>query len=136
VLKLIRCRTTAAVELITGWPISGADVLGAHGSFTAARNLYCARFDYFPRCKVRLPAVYPDQAFSTSGGLASYGSDLVNDFRKAAGYVDRILKGAKPADLPVQVPTEYKLVINQKTAKALGLAIPPSLIARAAEVIE
>jgi putative ABC transport system substrate-binding protein len=86
--------------------------------------------------KYRLPAVYPDQVFSTSGGLASYGSDLVNDFRKAAGYIDRILKGEKPADLPVQVPTEYKLVINQKTAKALGLAIPSSLIARANEVIE
>jgi putative ABC transport system substrate-binding protein len=86
--------------------------------------------------KYRLPAVYPDHLFITSGGLASYGTDLVDDFRKAARYVDRILKGEKPSDLPVQVPTEYKLAINQKTAKALGLAIPPSLVARADEVIE
>jgi putative ABC transport system substrate-binding protein len=83
-----------------------------------------------------LPAVYPDRAFITSGGLVSYGTDLVNDFRKAASYVDRILKAEKPSNLPVQVPTEYKVVINQKTAKALSLAIPPSLLARADEVIE
>ncbi len=86
--------------------------------------------------KYRLPAIYPDQVFTAGGGLVSYGVDLVNEVRKAAGYVDRILKGEKPANLPVQVPTEYKLAINQKTAKALGLSLPPSLVARADEVIE
>lgn len=86
--------------------------------------------------KYRLPAVYPDHVFITSGGLASYGPEFVNDFRKAASYVDRILKGEKPSDLPVQLPTEYKLAINQKTAKALGIIVSPSLLASADQVIE
>ena len=86
--------------------------------------------------KYRLPAVYPFKFFASAGGLLSYGPDTLDQFRRAAGYVDRILKGERPADLPVQSPTKYELAINLKTAKVLGLTVPDSLLARADEVIE
>jgi putative ABC transport system substrate-binding protein len=84
----------------------------------------------------KLPALYYERFFAAAGGLISYGPDYIDQFRRAAGYVDRILKGEKPADLPVQAPTKYELVVNMKTAKALGLTVSQSLLARADEVIE
>jgi putative ABC transport system substrate-binding protein len=86
--------------------------------------------------RYKLPAVYEERSYAAAGGLVSYGSNFLDEFPRAAGYVDRILKGEKPADLPVQAPTKYELVINRKTAKALGLTVPQSILARADEVIE
>jgi len=86
--------------------------------------------------RYRLPAVYPYRQFTAVGGLLSYGDDLIDNFRRAPAYVDRILKGEKPSELPVQAPVKFQLVVNLKTANALGLTIPPLLLSRADEVIE
>ena len=108
------------------------------GLILTSSALANARRDVIIRlaAKLRLPAVYSFSFFASAGGLVAYGSDLIDPHRRAASYVDRILKGEKPGDLPVQAPTKYELVINLKTAKALGLAVPPSVLARADKVIE
>jgi putative ABC transport system substrate-binding protein len=86
--------------------------------------------------EVRLPAIYPERDYADDGGLMAYGANVADNFRRAAGYVDRVLKGAKPHDLPIQEPVKFDFVVNLKTVKALGLTIPPSILARADEVIE
>src|SRR5262245_58779800 len=111
-------------------PNGGLIVTGS-GAAVVRRDLIAAL-----AARHRLPAVYPGRYSVTAGGLISYAPDLVDQYRRAAGYVDRILRGEKPADLPVQAPTKYELVINLKTAKALGLELPASVLARADEVIE
>jgi putative tryptophan/tyrosine transport system substrate-binding protein len=110
---------------------NGGLIVTGSPAATAHRNLIVAL-----AARNRLPAVYYLPVFCAAGGLICYGVDFLDQFRRAAGYVDRILKGEKPSDLPVQAPTKYELVINLKTAKALGLGIPPTLLARADEVIE
>jgi putative tryptophan/tyrosine transport system substrate-binding protein len=110
---------------------NGGLIVPGSGSAERHRDLIIAL-----AARYKLPAVYYERPFIAGGGLISYGPDFVDQFRSAAGYVDRILKGEKPADLPVQTPTKYELVINLKTAKALGLDVPPLLLARADEVIE
>jgi putative ABC transport system substrate-binding protein len=110
---------------------NGGLILTASALANAHRDLIIAL-----AARHKLPAIYYRRHFVTSGGLISYGYDLVDQCRRAASYVDRILKGEKPADLPVQAPTRYELVINLKAAKALGLDVPPTLLARADEVIE
>ena len=108
------------------------------GAIVAAGTLATTHRELIATAAARhkLPAVFPTRYYVRGGGLISYGPDLIDQFRRTAGYVDRILKGEKPAGLPVQAPTKYELVINLKTAKALGLAVPPALLTRADEVIE
>jgi len=110
---------------------NGGLIVPAGGSAQLHRNLIITL-----AARHKLPAVYYERFFVAAGGLISYGSDFIDQYRRSASYVDRILKGEKPSDLPVQAPTKYELVINLKTAKALGLDVPPSLLARADEVIE
>jgi ABC-type uncharacterized transport system substrate-binding protein len=110
---------------------SGGLIIGPHAVTLTNRDLIIAM-----AARLRLPAIYPLGFFAQTGGLISYGFDPVNQFQQGAGYVDRILRGAKPADLPVQYPTKLQVVVNLKTAKALGLTIPPFVLARADEVIE
>jgi putative ABC transport system substrate-binding protein len=119
-----------AVEAFARSPNGGLIVTGA-----AAATLH-GDLIVMLASRHKLPAVYFDRAFVAAGGLISYGPDYVDQYRKAAGYVDRILRSEKPADLPVQAPTRYEMVLNMKTAKALGLDVPASVLVRADEVIE
>jgi putative ABC transport system substrate-binding protein len=119
-----------AIAAVHRNPNSGLIVTG--GNFAIAHRELIVTL----AARYKLPAVYPLGFFVTAGGLISYGPDGIDPHRRAAAYVDRILKGEKPADLPVQAPTKYELVINLKTARALGLDVPPSLLARVDEVIE
>ena len=123
--EIERAVTTFARSANGGLITTGSAATGLH------RDLIIAL-----AARHRLPAVYIERFFVTAGGLISYGPDFVDQFRRAAGYVDRVLKGEKPADLPVQAPTKYELVINLKTAKALGLDVPPQVLVRADEVLE
>jgi putative ABC transport system substrate-binding protein len=110
---------------------NGGLIVPAGGGAVRHRDLIIARASQH-----KLPAIYYDRYFVSAGGLISYGPDLVDQYRQAAGYIDRILKGEKPGNLPVQMPTKYQVVLNLKAAKALGLEVPPTLLARADEVIE
>jgi putative tryptophan/tyrosine transport system substrate-binding protein len=133
-ISLINLRDAAEVERgITNFGRAGAGGMIVTSSALSAfhRDLIIAL-----AARHKLPVIYPNRPFAAVGGLMSYGPDVLDQYRRAAGYIDRILKGEKPADLPVQSPTKYDLVINLKAAKALGLDVPPSLLARADEVIE
>jgi putative ABC transport system substrate-binding protein len=133
-LRPVKLRDAGEVErAITDFArtSNGGLIVTASALSTVRRDLIIAL-----AARHKLPTVYFERHFVAAGGLISYGAEFIDQFRRAAGYVDRILKGEKPADLPVQAPTKYELVINLKTAKTLGLTIPPSVLARADEVIE
>jgi putative ABC transport system substrate-binding protein len=133
-LTALNARTVGEIErTITGFArgSNGGLIVMPTGLAVVHRDLVIAL-----AARHRLPAIYPFRLFVTAGGLISYGPDSIEAYRRAAGYIDRILKGEKPADLPVQAPTKLELVINLKTAKALGLTIPETLLATADEIIE
>jgi putative ABC transport system substrate-binding protein len=133
-LSAIDVRDAGEIELAVA-----AFAQGSNGGLIVTASLFGANHpELIPALAARhkLPAVYPFRYFVSAGGLMSYGSDVLSEYRGAAGYVDRILKGEKPADLPVQAPTKYELVINLKTAKALGVDVSPTVLGRADEVIE
>ena len=133
-LSSVNVRNTAEIEAnVTAFVRSGNGgvVVTASALTTRHRGQIIAL-----AARNKLPAVYNNRIFVADGGLISYGVDLAEQFRLAAGYIDRILKGEKPADLPVQAPTKYELAINLKAAKAMGVSVPPTLLARAEEVIE
>jgi putative ABC transport system substrate-binding protein len=145
--SIVKDAASVGVTLIDGTADSGAEIeasiqkfaqepngglVVAFNAFTTVHRVSIAAL----ASRYRLPAIYPLRSFTDGGGLFFYGYDQDDQFRQAASYVDRILKGEKAADLPVQLPTKYQLVINLKTAKALGLTVPPTLLARADEVIE
>ena len=133
--KLRRVEADSAVALGALRPaaLSGADavIVLPDGVFYHYRRDVVALFN-----KAHLPAIYPERDYADDGGLMAYGANVADNFRRAADYVDRILKGAKPGDLPIQEPVKFDFVVNLKTAKELGLTIPPSILARADEVIE
>ena len=110
---------------------NGGFVVAPHSVTTGASQLFIAL-----AARLQLPAIYYFRVFAARGGLISYGPDIADLYRGAATYVDRVLHGAKPGDLPVQLPTAYQFIVNLSTAKALGLTVPPTLLARADEVIE
>jgi putative ABC transport system substrate-binding protein len=126
----ITTNTEAALDEFARGP-NGGLIVGVGTNATIQRAMIVGL-----AARHKLPAVYPYRFFVDAGGLMSYGPRLIDLYRRTAGYVDRILKGEKPADLPVQAPTKYELAVNLKTAKALGLTVPPTLLARADEVIE
>ena len=133
-LRPIDMRSAGEIEraiTMFGASSNGGLIITGSTAATTHRELIIAL-----AARYRLPAVYYARYYVTGGGLISYGPDFLDQCQRAAGYVDRILKGAKPADLPVQAPTKYELAINLKTAKALGLDVPASLLATADEVIE
>jgi ABC-type uncharacterized transport system substrate-binding protein len=133
-LSPVNIRDTGEIEQAIGAFARGAN----NGLIVTPSSLTITYRDQISALAGRhhLPAVYPYRYFVTGGGLMSYGSDDVDIYRRAATYIDRILKGEKPADLPVQAPTKYELIINLKTARALGIEMPASVLARADEVIE
>ena len=133
-LSAVDVRDAAEIErAVTAFARSpnGGLIVTASALTTRYRDLIIAL-----AARLGLPAVYPYRLFVNDGGLISYGPDFLDQYRQAAGYVDRILKGDKPAEMPVQAPTKYEIVINLKTAKSIGLAMPPAVLARADEVLE
>jgi len=134
-LALPAVEATTAEELDIAFASAAAQRADAMVVFGDALTVVQAPRVVALAAKHRLPAVYLIRQFA-DGGLIVYGPDIADQFRRAGGYLDKILKGTKPADLPVEQPTKYELVINMKTAKALGLTVPPSLLVRADEVIE